>query len=154
MMVRAILQLACQPDHRLLGAAPRPVAVAAVKEVLFVNRAQQFGAGQLHELVFQSRDAQRSLCSVLFGYVDAPDQFGPVAFRLHSLGQIGDVRFQVACIGLCRKPVDAAGRVPVQVVPAVHQQLDIHFSVEVAKAVVLALLRSIGYSPQWGAALP
>jgi hypothetical protein len=147
-VVGTALELARQLDHRLLGAAARPIAVAAVQEVLFVDRAQQRRAGQLHELVFQCRNTQRSLLSVLFGDQHAPDQLGPVAFRLHALGQIGEVRFQVACVDLCRQPVDTTGRVLVQVVPAVHQQLDIHLSVEVAKAMVLALLRSIGYSPQ------
>jgi hypothetical protein len=32
--------------------------------------------------------------------------------------------------------------------PAVHQQLGMHLGEEVAKAVVFALPRSIGYSPQ------
>jgi hypothetical protein len=146
--VETALQLARQFDHRLPGAAARPIAVTAGKEVLFVDRAQQLRAGQLHELVFQCRDAQRSLLSILFGYQHAPDQLGPVAFRLHALGQIGDVRFQVACVGLCRQPVDTTGRVLVQVVPAGHQLLDIHLSVKVAKAMVLALPCSIGYPPQ------
>jgi site-specific DNA recombinase len=85
-VVAAVLELVRKRDHRLLGAAVRPVAVAAVEEILLVDRAQQLGAGQLHQFVFQRRDAQRSLFSVLFGNVDASDQLGPVAPRLHALG--------------------------------------------------------------------
>jgi hypothetical protein len=147
-VVGAVLQLARELDHRRLGAAPGPIALAAVEKVLLIDRPQQLGTGQLHELVFQGRDAQRSLCPVLFGDVDAPNQLGPVASRLHALGQRGDVAIQISGIVRRRQPIDAAGRVLVQVVPAVHQQFGVHRTEEVAKAVVLALLRSIGYSPQ------
>jgi hypothetical protein len=79
--------------------------------------------------------------------VDAPDELRPVALRLHALRQIGDIAFQIGGLDFCRQPVDAAGRTLIQTVPAVHQQLGIHLSAEVTKAVVFALLRPIGYPP-------
>ena len=122
--------------------------MGALQKVFFVDCTQQLGTGQLHELVFQRRDAQRSRLSVLLGDVDAPDQLRPVAPRFHSLRQLGDVALQVGGVDLCRQPVDAAGRVLVQVLPAIHQQFGVYLPEEVAKAVVFALFRSIGYCPQ------
>ena len=55
--------------------------------------------------------------------------------------------FQIGRVDFCRQPVDATGRILIQAVPAVHQQFGIHLLEEVAKAMVFALLRPIGYYP-------
>ena len=134
--------------HRVLGAPARAVAMGAVEEVFLVDRPQELGTGQLHEFIFQRRDAQRPFFSVLFRYVDAPDEFRPVAPGFHALRQVGDVAFQIGCVSLRRQPIDATGRLLIQAVPAVHQQIGVHLVVEVAKAMVFALFCSISYCPQ------
>ena len=101
----------------------------------------------MHEFIFQRRDAQRPLFSVLFGNVDAPDELRPVAPRFHALRHVGDITFQIGRVSLRRQPINAAGRTLIQAVPTVHQQL-IHLLEEVAKAMVFAFLRPLCYSPQ------
>ncbi len=143
----AVRQFEGQIAHRILGVSPRSIAVGAIEEVFCVDRPQQPGAGELHELVRQRRDAQWPFFSVLFGDVDAPHEFRPVAPRLHTLRQIGDMTVQVGRVSLRRQPIDAAGSSLVQAVPTVPQPFGIHLLEEVAKAMVFAPLRPMGYSP-------
>ncbi len=101
----AVRQFEGQIAHRILGVSPRSIAVGAIEEVFCVDRPQQPGAGELHELVRQRRDAQWPFFSVLFGDVDAPHALRTVAPRLHTLRQIGDMTVQIGRVDFCRQPV-------------------------------------------------
>ena len=56
-----------QIAHRVLGAATGAVAVGAVEKIGLVDRPQEFRHGQLDELVFQRRNAQRPFLSIPVG---------------------------------------------------------------------------------------
>ena len=83
----AVMQVEGQIADRLLGAVPRPVPIATGYKLLFVDGSQQLGTGQLDQLVFDGGNAQRSLFSVLFGYVATNYQFGTITLSAQSLRQ-------------------------------------------------------------------
>ena len=60
-------ELKAQIAHRVLGAATEAVAIGAVEEIGLVDRPQEFRHGQLDELVFQCRNAQRPFLSIPVG---------------------------------------------------------------------------------------
>lgn len=93
---------------------------------------------------------QRPFAAALLGDITAPDQLGPVAFRLQALGQVLDIGDEVLLIRLCRDLINTAGGFLVQIVPAFEQQGGIQEPVEVLKTMVFAGLRPLGYSLQGG----
>ena len=144
----AELEVEGQLGNRCLRAPVRPVAVAVLDEVLFVDGSQQLGTGQLNQFVFQRRDAQRPFLPVFLGYVATPHQPGAVRLGLQSLRQVLKVGFQVFLVDRRGDSVDATGRFLVQVAPAMPQKVRVQFPVEVLEPVVFASFRSVGYSPQ------
>jgi hypothetical protein len=82
--IDAVLQVKGQLSHRIQCATPRPVAVAAIQEVLLIDGCEQLGAGELYQLVLQRRDAYGPLFSVLLGKVNTPHPLGTVTLGLQS----------------------------------------------------------------------
>jgi hypothetical protein len=142
------LQVKGEVAYRFLGASTRPVAITAIQKVAFVDRSQQLGAGQLHELVFQRRDTQRPLFSILLGDVNAPYELRSIALGFHTLHQVRQIGRQVLTVGRRRQSVHPAGGILVQCVPAMQQKFGVHFPVQIAKAMVFTGSRPFGYCPQ------
>jgi hypothetical protein len=96
------------------------------------------------------RHAEGPFRAVGFRNVTASDQFGPVALCLQPLHQCLDVALQVGGIGVGCHMVHPTGRLFIQVLPAVEQQLGIQASIQIPKPVSLVSMCFVGYPPQGG----
>ena len=145
-----VLQVKGQVSDRSPCPTFRPVPITAPQKFLLVNRVQDSGAGCLEPLVLDHQDASWPLLAVALRNVVPANQLRPVSLLLQPPYQCLDIRLQILCLRLPRHAIDPAGRVLVQVAPAVHQELDVQAAVEVAKSVRLVGLRLGCYSPQGG----
>ena len=63
---------------RIAGSLIRPIPLAHVEEIHFVNRLQQLRRGQLDDLVLQRRDSQRTGLALTLGNILPSDVLRPV----------------------------------------------------------------------------
>jgi hypothetical protein len=87
---------------------------------------------------------------MVLGNVDTPYPLGTVALGLQSLRQALEIGLQVLRILGRRHPVHPAGRLLVEVAPAVPQELGVQVPVEVLKPVLPTGFRLGGYRLQEG----
>jgi hypothetical protein len=142
------LEVEAQVEDRVLGPPLWSVAIAHRQEVLFVDGSKQFGTGHLYQFVFQCGYSQRSFLAVVLGDVHAPHPLRAVAFRFQSSDQVLDVFHELLPIVSRRYFIYAAGRVFVDLFPALQQQAGIQHPVQILKAVVFAGFRPRSYSAQ------
>src|ERR1022692_4948834 len=68
----------------LLGSPPWAKSVGTRQKVLLINGLEQIYRRALHDLIFQSRDRDRSLAPVFLLDIDSSQRMRPVAVRIAS----------------------------------------------------------------------
>ena len=110
-----LLNRPAQRIQALMLAAPRPIAVAAVLELHFVDGLQYPFDRQLHQLVFETADAQRPpLLASRLRDVAAPLRLWAVAHGPKSLRQRPEIPLQLACVLLLAHAINPHRPVPGQ----------------------------------------
>ena len=148
--IPSVLEVKGEVSDRLQRPPSGAIAVPTLQKVLLIDCCQQLRTGQLHQFVFQGGNSEGPFRAVGFRNVTASDQCGPVALRFQPLHQCLDVTLQVGCIGVCCHVVHPTGRLFIQVLPAVEQQLGIQASVQIPKPVSLVSFCFVGSPPQGG----
>src|SRR6516164_1113744 len=90
-----------------MWAAPRPESIREAEKVGFVDGIQHLDRCALDDLVFQRRNAERSLPPVGLGDVHPPHRLGSVRSSLQPIGEVPEVRFQFLPVVPPRLPVHA-----------------------------------------------
>src|SRR5215471_8420077 len=93
-----------------MGTPPRPEAIRAVQEVLFVEGLQDLAQGVLDNLVLEGGDPQRTRLTLLFRDVDPSDRLMTPALRPQPLVQPPQVLRQVLPVAILRNPIHADRR--------------------------------------------
>ena len=113
--------------ERIVRTPPRPEAVAEPEELRLVDRDQNhIRHCPLENLVLQRRNAERSLPSVLLGYVHPPGRRRPVRAPVNAGAEVGQSAFQPVRVHLPRHAVHARRRVLPQGLERVVQDIDRH----------------------------
>ena len=81
----------------IVGALVRPEAIREAYKVLLVDRLQDRRHRLLDDLILERDDAQRSLPSVGFLYVDSPHGLRAVAAPMNTVVKIAEALFQTLC---------------------------------------------------------
>lgn len=114
-------------DGQVTDRLPRPTSGSGPIPAphLRIERRQEPGAGCLEALIRAHRSPQRPFLAVARRPVPTSTPLRPVPRRLHSLDQCLDIRLPVLCIRLPRHAIPPAGRVLVQVAPALQTTRDV-----------------------------
>ena len=89
-----------------------------IQKVLFIDSLQHFGTGELYEFVLHRGYAQRPFFPVVLRYITASYQFGTIALGFQSPNQILNILLQVFLVLRRRDSIHSAGRVLIQILPA------------------------------------
>jgi hypothetical protein len=95
-------------------AASRPETIREAEEVGFVDCVQYFHRRSLNKLVFERRDAERSLPPVRLRNVHPTHRLGPVRSALQSMGKVLEILLKSLAVVPPRLPVHTGCRVPLQ----------------------------------------
>ena len=93
----------------LMWAPPGAETVGEIVEVLFVDLLQEHADGTLHDLVFKSRFADRTLAAIFFLQPGSLHRRCSVPPASQPIMQVTQVRVEVDGILCCRDPVAARG---------------------------------------------
>ena len=96
--------------ERIVRTALRSEPVGEAEEVGFVDRAQHLDDGALDNLVLQRRHTQRSLPTVSFRDVRAPDRPRSIRSAFQPFGEVSKILFERALA--VKMPAYSAGRCP------------------------------------------
>src|SRR5208283_2426300 len=106
----------------LVASWPEPIREA--EEVGFVNRVEHFHRRSLNKLVFECRDAERSLPPVRLGNVHPTHRLRPVRSALQSMGEALEILLKGLAVVPPRLPVYASRRMPLQLEVGKPQSVD------------------------------
>jgi hypothetical protein len=153
--------LAADPDHerihRIMRAASRPEPVREPEEVLLVDRVQHRSRRPLDDLVFESRNRERTLPPIRLGYVDPPRRQWPICSPVDPRMQALEIVLKVCFVGRPCQPVHARSRIPLELAECFPQVLDADMVEERGEPFLLpfpcsppyALQRLCHGSPAW-----
>src|SRR5258708_24747553 len=96
----------------LVGSWPEPIREG--EEIGFVNGVEHFHRRSLNDLVFERRNAERSLPPVRLGNVHPTHRLRPVRSALQSMGEALEILLKGLAVVPPRLPIYTACRVPLQ----------------------------------------
>jgi hypothetical protein len=114
-----------QGIQRFMLAASWPEPIREAEEVGFVNGVEYFHRRSLNKLVFERRDAERSLPPVRLGNVHPTHRLRPVRSALQPMGKVLEIVLKSLAVVPPRLPIDAGRSVPLQLEVGEPQSVDV-----------------------------
>src|SRR5208282_5877474 len=113
-----------QGIQRFMLAATWPEPIREAEKVGFVDGVEHFHRRSLNKLVFERRDAERSLPPVRLGNVHPTHRLRPVRSALQSMGEALEILLKGLAVVPPRLPVYASRRMPLQLEVGKPQSVD------------------------------
>ena len=120
----SLVESAEQGVQRFVLVALRPEPIREAEKVGFVNRVEHFHRRSLHKLVFERRDAERSLPPIRLRNVDPTHRLRPVRSALQPMGEVLEILLKVLAVVLPRLSVYTGRSVPLQLEVSKPQSVD------------------------------
>ncbi len=112
------------PKHQKPSVLRLPANMLEAEKVGFVNRVEHFHRRSLNKLVFERRDAERSLPPIRLRNVDSTHRLRPVRSALQSMGEVLEILLKVLAVVLPRLSVNTGRRMPLQLEVSKPQSVD------------------------------
>jgi site-specific DNA recombinase len=115
-----------QRSQRQVRTPAGPESVREADEVDLVDGTEHFSYGTLDNLVFQCRNAERSLPTIRFGDIHAAHRFRPVLSAVDAVAQVLQLLGQTLFVRRYGFPVDSRCRSALEPTERSFERLDIH----------------------------